>query len=104
MAKKPSTKSVQTDAGKPAAVNRQQFHFTAPNALSVLLAGSFTQWQQQAIPMQKRPDGVWVVEVELPPGTHHYRFIVDGEWHNDPDCTLRVSNSCGGENMVRHIP
>jgi hypothetical protein len=31
---------------------KQTFHFTAPDATSVLLVGDFTHWQQQPIPMQ----------------------------------------------------
>ena len=53
--------------------------------------------------LQKDAGGVWRTEVELPPGTHHYRFIVDGQWTDDPDCTLRVPNPYGGENMVRAV-
>jgi len=40
----------------------------------------------------------------LPPGTYHYRFLVDGNWCDDPDCTLRVTNPYGGYNMMRVVP
>lgn len=79
----------------------QMFRFTAPDALSVLLVGDFTHWQQQPIPMQKEKEGVWTAAVDLPPGKHTYRFIVDSEWRDDPECTLRVPNPYGGEDMVR---
>ena len=82
---------------------RQTFRFTAPGAMSVLLVGDFTHWQQKGIPMQKGRDGVWTAGVELPPGKHHYRFIVDGEWRDDPECTLRVPNPYGSENMIRRV-
>ena len=82
---------------------KQTFRFTAPGAMSVLLVGDFTHWQQKGIPMQKGKDGVWTATVSLPPGKHGYRFIVDGEWRDDPECTLRVPNSYGGQNMVRQI-
>jgi 1,4-alpha-glucan branching enzyme len=85
--------------------NRQEqtFCITAPTARSVLLAGDFTHWQEKAIPMRKQAGGVWKTSVALPPGTHRYRFIVDGQWRDDPDCTLRVSNPYGGEDAVRQI-
>jgi len=35
------------------------------------------------------------------PGKHTYRFIVDGNWCDDPECSLRVANPFGGEDMVR---
>jgi hypothetical protein len=48
-------------------------------------------------------DGVWRATVKLEPGTHHYRFLVDGEWRDDPECTLRAPNPFGGENMTRQV-
>jgi 1,4-alpha-glucan branching enzyme len=69
--------------------------------MSVVLVGDFTHWQQSAIPMWKDKHGVWTVDVALPPGRHSYRFIVDGEWRDDPECKLRVPNPFGTEDMVR---
>ena len=64
------------------------------------LVGDFTQWQERPISLQKGADGVWRTAVPLPPGKHHYRFLVDGEWRDDPECTLRTPNPFGGENMT----
>jgi len=36
-------------------------------------------------------------------GTYHYRFLVDGEWRDDPESTLRVPNPFGSENAVRKV-
>lgn len=83
--------------------SKQTFRFSAPTAMSVLLVGDFTHWQQRGIPMQKGKDGVWCASVTLPPGKHNYRFIVDGQWQDDPDCTVRVANPYGGHNMVRTV-
>ena len=96
MAKKTNSKNSSND-------RRQTFAFTAPDALRVLLAGDFTQWQAQAIPMTKDAEGVWKTTVALPPGIHHYRFIVDGEWRDDPECTLHVANPYGTQDTVRQI-
>ena len=82
---------------------QQTFAITAPTAMSVLLAGDFTHWQQRAISMKKHPGGVWKATVKLAPGTYHYRFIVDGQWQDDPECTLYVANPYGGENAVRQV-
>ncbi len=90
-------------AKKAESSRKQPFRFTAPDARNVLLVGDFTHWQQKAIAMHRGKDGIWTTAVDLPPGTHHYRFIVDGEWTDDPDCTLRVPNPFGGENMVRQV-
>lgn len=82
---------------------KQTFRFADPTAMSVLLVGDFTQWQAKGIPMRKGKDGIWVATLELPPGKHTYRFIVDGEWRDDPECTLRVDNPYGGKDMVRQV-
>ena len=80
---------------------KQMFRFTASGATSVLLVGDFTHWQQQGIPMHQDKSGTWTTTVDLAPGKHTYRFIVDGEWRDDPDCTLRTPNPFGGLDMIR---
>jgi 1,4-alpha-glucan branching enzyme len=81
----------------------QGFSFRAPEAISVQLVGDFTQWQEHPISLKKENGGVWHASVELAPGTHHYRFLVDGEWRDDPDCLLRVPNGFGSQNMARKV-
>ena len=80
---------------------KQTFRMIAPQARSVSLVGDFTQWQRQAIPMQRQNDGIWVTTVDLSPGRHTYRFLVDGEWRDDPECRVRVPNPFGTQDMVR---
>ena len=86
------------------AAKEQQFSFRAPGALSVQLLGDFTHWQSQPVHLKKESDGVWRTSIPLEPGTYHYRFLVDGQWQDDPDCTLRVGNPFGTENMICEIP
>jgi 1,4-alpha-glucan branching enzyme len=81
--------------------SKQAFHLVAPAAKSVVLVGDFTRWSQQGIPMQRDPNGIWTASVALSPGAHRYRFIVDGEWRDDPACTSRAPNPFGSEDMVR---
>jgi 1,4-alpha-glucan branching enzyme len=84
--------------------NREQvFSFNAPVATSVQLVGDFTHWQKNPINLRKDDQGVWRTKLELRPGTYHYRFLVDGVWRDDPECTLRVSNPYGSSNSVRQI-
>ena len=96
MAKKTNTKSNANG-------RTQTFSFRAPEASSVQLVGDFTQWQASPISLQKDADGVWRKVVPLSPGMHHYRFLVDGEWRDDPDCTLRTPNPFGSEDMMRQV-
>lgn len=101
--KKVAAKKAVTKTVKKVAAKGQTFSIQAPTAMSVLLAGDFTHWQREAIPMTKSERGVWSVTVPLPPGTYHYRFIVDGEWRDDPECLLRVPNTFGSEDNVREV-
>ena len=79
---------------------KQTFSINAPSAMSVLLVGDFTHWQKHPLPLAKAPNGLWKTTVSLAPGTYHYRFLVDGEWCDDPDCTLRVPNPFGTQDSV----
>jgi len=71
--------------------------------VSVQLVGDFTQWQQAPVNMQRGADGFWHATVELEPGPHYYRFLVDGQWRDDPDCALHVPNPYGGRDAVRRV-
>lgn len=53
------------------------------NAKRVILAGSFNNWNEKELVMQRSGDG-WKLPLFLNVGTHAYKFIVDGEWILDP--------------------
>jgi len=97
-------KQAQKNTGTTTTTGRTEvFSFRSPGASNVQLVGDFTQWQQRPINLQKGVDGTWKATVILPPGTHQYRFVVDGEWCDDPACTQRAPNPFGGENMMRQV-
>ncbi len=81
----------------------QKFAFRAPSARSVQLVGDFTHWQSRPVSMKKEAGGLWTTAVSLDPGTYHYRFLVDGEWRDDPECTLRVPNPFGSHDSVLRV-
>ncbi len=72
----------------------------APDAKCVCVAGSFCNWNANAMPMQRSEDGKWRTTVHVTPGRYEYRFVVDGEWHDDPNATERAQNDFGTENCV----
>ena len=82
---------------------KQEFGITAPTASSVMLVGDFTHWQEKPIGLKKQPDGRWATTVPLTPGTYHYRFLVDGQWCDDPECALVESNPYGTHDAVRQV-
>ena len=79
---------------------KKEFRYHNPTAANVMLAGDFTDWAAHAVTMRRTNNGDWKTTVPLDPGRHEYRFIVDGQWADDPDCQERVMNPFGGDNSV----
>jgi 1,4-alpha-glucan branching enzyme len=82
---------------------QQTFSFDAPEANQVQLVGEFTRWTERPINMEKDLEGVWRATVTLKQGRYRYRFIVDGQWCDDPECAVRESNPYGSHNAVRQV-
>lgn len=82
---------------------KESFRLEAPAAGAVLLAGDFTGWTTEPIPMKKDQQGCWKATVPLDPGIHEYRFMVDGNWADDPLAPARQANPFGSQNCVRHV-
>jgi 1,4-alpha-glucan branching enzyme len=81
----------------------ETFYISAPEAKNVQLVGDFTGWERNPIPLTRQKTGIWKAAVSLEPGTHEYRFVVDGEWRDDPESTMRVRNPFNAENCVRVV-
>lgn len=79
----------------------------APEAQEVFLAGSFNDWNPSNIRMERDSDGSWVAIIQLIPGRHEYKFVVDGKWccnssgtEFEDECPGHVRNSFGTLNCV----
>lgn len=72
----------------------------APGAKSVIVTGSFCDWTNEGHPLKHDGTGTWKATLTLHPGQYEYRFLVDGEWQDDPTCPERVPNPFGTENCV----
>jgi len=81
----------------------QTFCIKAPSALRVQLVGDFTHWKERPINLHKGHEGVWHTTIDLQSGTHRYRFLVDGQWQDDPECKVRVPNPFGSEDDIRQV-
>ncbi|MEZ4651353.1 MAG: hypothetical protein R3E97_21690 [Candidatus Eisenbacteria bacterium] len=70
--------------------------------LSVTVAGYFNEWNASATPLEDgNGDGVWEVAVDLAPGRHPYKFVVDGsEWITDGSAPEFEDDGFGGKNSV----
>lgn len=83
----------------------------APTAERVCVAGDFNGWDPSATPMRRRRDGRWVAVLDLVPGHHEYKFVIDGRWccvdHGDPAFDGRpghVANAYGTMNISIVVP
>lgn len=97
------TKPRLTEYPKPNGKKRVTFALESPAAQQVHVTGSFCDWQTNSCALKRSISGTWRTTRSLPPGRHEYRFIVDGEWCDDPNCTERVPNPFGSENCVLHV-
>ena len=79
---------------------KKEFDCCAPGAENVCLAGSFNEWSTDATPMKKDKNGRWKVAVELTPGRHEFKYIVDGQWHCESNC---IPNDYGTMNQIIDI-
>lgn len=80
--------------------------FLAPQAATVAVTGDFARWDPKGVPLAApHGDGIWSVELQLPPGLHHYVFIVDGtQWQPDPNAASQVDDGFGQKNSVLLVP
>ncbi|HEX8680280.1 MAG TPA: hypothetical protein VF683_09990 [Chthoniobacterales bacterium] len=75
-------------AARCAVAAEHEFRLKRADAQSVAVMGEFNGWK--AVAMTKGSDGVWSAKVSLPPGTHAYKFLVNGtDWVFDPDNAKR---------------
>jgi 1,4-alpha-glucan branching enzyme len=74
----------------------------AAGTRSVTVAGSFNGWNPSANPLSDADgDGVWTTDVALKPGSHQYKFVVNGsDWLTDPANPKKTPDGLGGDNSV----
>lgn len=71
------------------------FRVWAPNASTVVVAGSFNSWSTSANPLVSEAGGTWSVDVPGDQRGENYKYVIDGTlWKNDPRAT-DVTNSVG---------
>jgi len=75
-----------------------------PAASDVRIAGDFNGWvPDKGVRSLIESEGqtrVWTKILQLPPGTYQYRYVVDGEWREDPENPEVVSSALGGRSSV----
>jgi len=75
-----------------------------PRAKAVQIAGDFNNWQPQLNPMERVGEsGVWQTKIALPEGHYRYRYVVDGQWQQDPYNEKTELNPYGEYNSILEV-
>jgi hypothetical protein len=94
------------DSLRPVVSNgRVRFRFKSAQASAISVVGSWDDWNSPGITLnQTREPGLWEAEVEVPPGAHRYRILVDGRPVRPPDAPRYVKDDFDGEDAVIDVP
>ena len=65
----------------------------------VFVTGSFNNWEGK-FPMQRIDDAEFSLIIDLPPGTHLYKYVVDQEWKLDEDAPTVVLDGGDKNNVI----
>jgi 1,4-alpha-glucan branching enzyme len=97
---------VQPVSARFPALEEQEINLTYfdPEAREVTVVGNFNTWRPEATPLVSAGDGNWVVRLMLRSGQYEYRFVVDGQWIEDPQAAQHAANPHGGFNSVFTVP
>jgi|SRR5206468_4783828 len=78
--------------------------FRDTRATDVRIAGDFNGWvPDKGVRSLIEAEGetrIWTKILHLAPGRYQYRYVVDGEWREDPDNPDGVASQVGGRNSV----
>jgi hypothetical protein len=77
-----------------------EFEFFRPGVRQVFLAGDFNGWSTRLLPMRRTGGGYWRHRLRLPPGSHEFKYVADGEWHVDDGATGVKRGGLGEWNSV----
>jgi hypothetical protein len=73
-------------------------------AVAVEVIGSWDDWQTPGRPLERAGGELWEGTIELPPGAHRYRFLVDGRSVKPPDAPRYAADDFGGEDAIVDVP
>ncbi len=82
----------------------ERLFYYAPGAHEVYVLGEFNNWTPDAnSKLIKNEDGRWIKALVLRPGRYRYKFVVDGQWREDPNNQLKIPNPFGGIDSVIEV-
>jgi chromosome partitioning protein len=95
---------LRADAAREDAQREVVIRFRDLRASDVRIAGDFNGWvPDKGVRSLIESEGttrVWTKILRLPPGRYQYRYVVDGEWREDPENPETALGAVGGRNSV----
>ena len=79
------------------------FSFEKADANEVFLIGDFNKWNLKTHPMKSDGNGRWVGDVIIPIGKYEYKFLIDGQWKEDPLNEQLCPNYFGTYNNIINV-
>lgn len=80
------------------------FRLAAPSQAKVAVAGEFNDWDSaRGLMTFEEATGTWALRLRLEPGFYQYRFVLDGEWIEDPANPVRAHSREGFRNSVVRV-
>ena len=76
------------------------FSLDFSGANEVILMGDFNKWDPMVHSMKKDGNGFWTKSIMIPPGKYEYKFLIDGQWKEDPGNEQACLNCFGTMNSI----
>jgi hypothetical protein len=100
----PAPRTAPARSDEPEDAREVVVRYRDEGASDVRIAGDFNGWVPdkgvRSLVEQQSGARVWTKILLLPPGRYEYRYVVDGEWREDPDNPDAVSAPGGGRSSV----
>lgn len=83
------------------AMKGHTFSYACQAAKEVYVVGDFNNWAiEQSFILNTKEKGRWEKKLDLKPGKYRYKFVVDGQWIQDPQNSQTETNPFGGVDSV----
>lgn len=79
------------------------FFLPAPEAKEVFVTGEFNSWRLDEASRMAHDNGTWNKKVNLSGGKYRYRFVVDGNWIEDPGNPVKEINPFGSMDSLLEV-
>lgn len=84
-------------------LHKVTFSLESTDAKEVILMGDFNNWNPKKHKMKNNTNGKWNKTVMLSPGKYEYKFLIDGQWKEDPGNAQTCPNCFGTLNSVLNL-